>query len=675
MPRIPQYTTTVIRDRAVADTFNPQAIQYAGGLAGGAAELLQGASRMAMQYQRADEQTALNEAVISKQRQDMDFMDQVQKERIANPDNAAVDLEKQLKERDKELADKLPTPRAKRVFMDTAARINVQEYGQMKNWENTRKTQIYASRIEKSIEDNNILMLRAGREGLPIDDYLNNIDATTVAASGIFAPEKLQQINQSGRATGLSYYLQGVAEKNPAEAKRLLESKEFDDDLGADGLQKMYKVVDNQEKLLQAKQVTTIKQEATAIQNASNMGLSVEDDVIRSLADRAEKLGVTDMAQSLTQYADNQVKARDFAVKSSADELAQLREIAQDIQSGNLSRVPEYATLAKVFETKQKMMADGQGWEFYSAHGIVSEPQPMNLADPASVGVSVQQRRAEVERIQEIEGRPIPILTGAEIENLKGIYNTSRASEVGTVLAGVSGALNADERRILAQQLEKSKAPMLAAAMGQPMEVAEGIIAGSKLPNVVPDIDFNSNLNTTLAGYIYDAEAYTGATAAIKAYYKHLSLLEGAPDDTALDDKRMKRAVEEVMGRPEEVSVFGNPSKILTYRGEDGDFVRPAHIENVLENMTGDALKKSSGGNYPITSTGDWIDPAEIARKATFITTGDGRYIAEFGNLGMIMSQDGGPFEFDVREIEKHLNLPERRSVISKLYNAIAGDE
>lgn len=669
MPRIPEYTTTVIRERAVADTFDMGAISRAGEMFSGASQAFGVASDIALKFERANEATAVNEAVIAKQRENIDYLEQVKQQRQGNPSNAAADVEKDLKKRDQEIAETLPSRRAKQAFMNSASRINLQEYGNMVNWENTRKAQIYAGRIQNAISDNNILMLRAGREGLPIDDYLRNVDATTVAATGVFAPEKLTQINQSGRAEGLSYYLQGVAERNPSEAKRLLDSKKYDDDLGAGGLQQLYRVVDAEQKRVQAQAQADIKQEARAIEDAAKLGLTVQDDVIRSLATKAESAGLSPVAQSLNMYADNQVKARDFAGLSMADEVSQLKEIAKDIEGGNLERVAEYDVLSNVFQNKQKMISEGRGWEFYSAHNIVREPEPMNMADPESVSASISQRRGDMQRIQDLEGFSIAPLTANEIAMLKDTYQTGRAGEVSTVLAGLTGALEPDERRALSQQLEMAKAPILAAAMGQPMEVAEGIIAGSKLPDVASGTDMNGTINEKLTGYVYDAEAYVGASQAIKSYYKHLSLLEG-DSGQSVDRKRMERAIEEVLGRPAEISVNGRPSKVILYRGEDQQFVRPAHVENIFENMTLDSV--SSDGSYPVSSDGSPVDLSEVNQTATFITVGDGKYIAEFPGLGMLLDSKGGPFVFDTRQIEQRLggltpkiSVPKRGTVVS----------
>jgi hypothetical protein len=232
MPTIPEYTTGIVRRRATPNTVNFQAIDDAGATARGINKISNFGAEMAQKYKDADDATALNEAIIAKQKSDMEWIDAQRKAREGNPDKFAKDLEPEIRKRDDEFMKNL-SGAAKRQFKPTADRINLQTYESNLNWENTRKTQIYASRIQKSLDDNNLLMLRAGMEGKDPSEYLRNVDAATVAAGGVFSAEKLKDINGAGRSEGLSFYLQGMIGSNPTKAKELLDSKEYDSTLGA----------------------------------------------------------------------------------------------------------------------------------------------------------------------------------------------------------------------------------------------------------------------------------------------------------------------------------------------------------------------------------------------------------------------------------------------------------
>lgn len=395
---------------------------------------------------------------------------------------------------------------------------------------------------------------------------------------------------------------------------------------------------------------TQIKEEAVKIEAAAKMGLVMDEGVIRGLEDKARGADMPEVADSLARYANTQIEAKDFAALSMPDQQARIKELAGQIEGGDLSKVDEYEAVSGVYKTKFEMVEKGEAWEYYSAHNIIKEPEPIDFNNQESVAAGVAKRRKDMDVIYNLEGTAIPVLTGSEIKSLKKLYEEGTAETVSSTLSALSASLGYNEKRSLAMQFDKSNAPMLAAAMGQPVDVSEGILAGDKLDDIVAPKMVKETINSKLEGYVYDAEAYTGASKAIHAYYKHLSILDGdmTPD---LDADRMDRAIEEVLGRPEEISVNGSPSKILLYRDEKGEFVDPSHIEDVLEGMTSSVLEKASGA-YPVTSSGDWIDAEEIKRKATFITIGDGKFIAEYEGLGMIMSSKGGPFEFDIRTIE-----------------------
>jgi hypothetical protein len=263
MGSIPQYTRGIIRERPVASRFDPQAISDAGSMMRGASAVLGAGADLALRHKQADDMTAVNEAVIAKQKSDMEWLEQARKQRENNPFEFAKQIEPDLKKRDAEMAKSLPSSAARKAFMDTAGKINLQTYQSNFTWENQRKTQIYAGRVKNAIDNNNIMMLRAGRDGGDPDEFLKNVDAATVAAAGVFSSDKIATLNQAGRGEGLTYFLQGVIERNPYQAKKILESRKYDDDLGADGLSKLYQSTDKA--IIEREKIAAAAAEAAAL--------------------------------------------------------------------------------------------------------------------------------------------------------------------------------------------------------------------------------------------------------------------------------------------------------------------------------------------------------------------------------------------------------------------------
>ena len=269
MPRIPEYTVGIVRERQTPNNFSLQKISDAGATMRGISNIADAGARLAIQMKQADDATAVNDAIIAKQRSDIEWLETTRKQRENNPTGFAKEIEAELKKRDDDIAKNLPSSAAKRAFMQTSARLNLQSFESNFNWENTRRTQIFAARVQDSIENNNILMYRAGREGADPDQYLKNVDAATVAAGGVFAAEKLANINQAGRGEGLKYYLQGIIERNPFQAKKILESKKYDKDLGADGIARLYDATDRAIIAYEKK-----AQEASLVESLMSTGLA-----------------------------------------------------------------------------------------------------------------------------------------------------------------------------------------------------------------------------------------------------------------------------------------------------------------------------------------------------------------------------------------------------------------
>lgn len=244
MGRIPEYTRGIIKPRQTPNLVDFGAIQDAGATAKGVADVSGMAADVVNAHNRANEATAVNDAVIAKQKDDMEYLDQVRKQNESNPFGFAKRIEPDITKRDQERAKALPSEAARKAYFETSKRLNLGIYESNFSWENTRKTQIYASRVKSSVDNNNLLALRAGRDGMPLDEYLKNVDATTVASGGVFAPEQVMALNQDGRSQAAAFWIDGVNERNPFEAEKVLNSGKLDRQLGADGLQRAYKAVE-----------------------------------------------------------------------------------------------------------------------------------------------------------------------------------------------------------------------------------------------------------------------------------------------------------------------------------------------------------------------------------------------------------------------------------------------
>lgn len=237
MVQIPQYTRGIIRQREVAQVYNPAAIDAAGQNAAG---IFAQAADLADKFAVAEETTALNEALIRKQKEDYDFIESVKQQRLANPKGFAKEIDGALIKRNEEYIKSLPSERARQAFKQTAMKLDLGAYEQASQWERTRNVEMVAGSLDKSLNDLGVLSYRTGKDGGSFDDIQKNLDATLIAASTVVAPDKLEQLRQQNAKRLTLDYFSGRVESAPSGVLRDLDSKKYDDALGADGLEQAY---------------------------------------------------------------------------------------------------------------------------------------------------------------------------------------------------------------------------------------------------------------------------------------------------------------------------------------------------------------------------------------------------------------------------------------------------
>lgn len=407
---------------------------------------------------------------------------------------------------------------------------------------------------------------------------------------------------------------------------------------------------------VQAGQKEDIRAEAGKIEDAAKLGLSVPRENIEALAIRASGSGMEKEAKGLREYAEVQDSASVFAVKSMTEQKAELLNMKAAIEKGDLSGVHKYSALSNVFENKIKVL-ESDPWAYYSAHGIVKEPQPIDLRDQKSVGNSLRERRIDIARIRDLEGGfTMPLLTKTEIGQIKEINERGDARQAAEVITALGSGLDHDERRALSQAIvTQADSPLMAAALNQPRDIAERILNGAKAKGDVSAAKVRESVNAVMGGSILDPEADTSIHDSIYAYYKELSLQEGDTSKEPNPD-RIERSIEDVVGKTVSISpkLFAPTSKIFTYRDENGRSVDENDIEDILGGITDDVLKKVNGDS-PYASDGEVVPAEEILKNARFVSVGDGIYNAIYPGLGVVHGRDGNPYTFDARKIEKVL--------------------
>lgn len=261
--RIDRYTRGVIRPRATPRQFDPSAIQDARTGFQGVAAIAGAGADLAERYKQASDTTWVNENYIESKKRKVELSDKMRKERESSPDGFADDFQSELKKIDDEFAASAPSAAAKRQYMKEVQRDNAAIFGKDTDWTRRRQVEMFGASVEKSAQDLQIMALRAGRAGGNIDQLLKDADAATVAGATFLAPEAAAQVNDKMRSGIAKSYFDGVVDRNPYLAKKLLDSKKFDDELGADRLASLYGKAENEIKRVESERASA--QEAASI--------------------------------------------------------------------------------------------------------------------------------------------------------------------------------------------------------------------------------------------------------------------------------------------------------------------------------------------------------------------------------------------------------------------------
>lgn len=324
MPRIERYTRGIIKPRAVADTVNPRAISDAVAPYAGAAEASGFVADKLDKFVQAQEATAVNEAIIKNKKQKMEFLDAKRKENMLNPTEFAKRIEPELKKIDDEMAQNLPTGRAKSAFQERMQQINLSAYENNFQWERTRQVEIMADRIEVATKNSADMSYLAGQSGALIDDIIKDAQATVVAAGTFLSPEAQRKSSQAIMESVYGSYLKGVGEKNPYEAIALLNDDKYISALGADAAagQKVF----YQNKIMQAKKEAD---EAKIVEQL----VSPEDPSILPDPFNSKHRKMLDKAYSQSGLAEALARGDPIAVNETVDIFRNTKIIPESAQS------------------------------------------------------------------------------------------------------------------------------------------------------------------------------------------------------------------------------------------------------------------------------------------------------------------------------------------------------
>lgn len=270
MAAIPGYTQGIVRQAQVADTVNPGAIQEA---AAGWNAVARGAdlgAQVSLKIQEEDDKATLNEMIISREREKIDFIEGAKKQYEGTPDGFSGYVEKEMQKKDAATLAALPS-RLQQPFKMTAQRSNLSDYEQNLGWETQRRVAVVGDKLGRAGKDISSLGYTYGASGKPFEELLPNIDATVYAGSGVIAPEKLTAFDEELRSNTAKQYLTGLMARDPQAAQDAINTGKFTKFLTPEGVVEMNKTIwNNTPDLMKIEQIKTAQKGGSAENLALN---------------------------------------------------------------------------------------------------------------------------------------------------------------------------------------------------------------------------------------------------------------------------------------------------------------------------------------------------------------------------------------------------------------------
>lgn len=223
MVAIPGYERVVIRQKPTADAVNTSAISAAASGFNATAQAADAAAQVSIKIREADDAATLNEMLITREREKIDFIENAKKQYEGTPDGFSAYVEKSMKKRDSETIAALPQ-RLKQPYKLTTSESNVRDYKSNLGWETDRRVAVVGDKIARAGAQISGLAYTYGASGKSFDDIMPQIDATMVAGSGVLAPEKLTQYDEKLRSEAAKQYLEGLSQYDPQAAQNLINS-------------------------------------------------------------------------------------------------------------------------------------------------------------------------------------------------------------------------------------------------------------------------------------------------------------------------------------------------------------------------------------------------------------------------------------------------------------------
>lgn len=232
MATVQNYTKGIVRRREVANQVDPSAIGAAGAVARGVGDLANTGAQVATVIKQKNDASAVNGAIIARKEATIKQREELKTQYKDNPFDYAESVRKNYQDIDKSFMDGMENEEQRASYQKQIEPFNLSLYEQDVSWQNQRGVTVLAERGEEQIES---LKTQAYRQE-PLEDIKEDFRITMTTLEDVYSPEELARYSKEQFGEVVKSRIQGKIDTNPYEARKILDSQEYDDDLGVDNI-------------------------------------------------------------------------------------------------------------------------------------------------------------------------------------------------------------------------------------------------------------------------------------------------------------------------------------------------------------------------------------------------------------------------------------------------------
>ena len=326
------------------------------------------------------------------------------------------------------------------------------------------------------------------------------------------------------------------------------------------------------------------------------------------------------------------------------------------------------AALSKVQNIESYRIKDP--YRFMQENGIA--PPSLDLMKSESIVKRMNFIEENKKRFGYFKGE-IPFMTPLEARDFGRLFDKMPSKDAAGLLQNIS--INMPEKLFSSfskQIFEERKAIGVAMALSRDdIVTSEKIIAGKQLladpkGKGIGSLDAPSmgkikeTFNAYMGNSIHDSGASESFMDAAFSHYAK-TMFDKNGDLSVIDESTFKESIKSVMGPVGEV----NGSNIVSFKGDDGKFVKADDLEDEFDSLDPEIIKKTQS-DVPRLLNKEPLDVVKSRGRISPISVGDGLYILK-RDEELLLDKDGNPYEIDMKKYLKESKKKKGEGFVKKI--------